>query len=275
MTTSVKPVAGDDHYTFTDAQLISGNMLSNDIAGANGKLYLRDFDGDDVLAKIAGQVTSISGQYGTFHLQADGTWSYTLNDAAKVNFYSGQTLTETMQYKISDGAGHTDVGIFTLNVQGTTPAPSPHTTAVTLNFEDRASNDYIQDDHGFNFSTPGPYGDQIGITTPSETEGVGFAAVSQEAGGNVGYSYSGAPLTIEKADHATFDFEGGFFAGVFGGGPMTITGWHNGVQVYSDTETLTTNAATHVTLDWHNIDHLQITLANGENLTFDDLQFHV
>ena len=123
MTTPVKPVAGDDHYTFYENQVIGGNMLTNDIVGANGQIYLRDFEGWDVLAKKPGQITDITGTYGTFHLQSDGTWSYTLSDAAKVNFFAGMTYHESVQYKVSDGAGHTDVAIFKLDILGVTTKP--------------------------------------------------------------------------------------------------------------------------------------------------------
>ncbi len=274
MTTSVKPVAGDDTYTFADTQTISGNMLSNDLAGANGKLYLRDFDGDDVLAKIAGQVTDITGQYGTFHLQADGTWSYTLSDAAKVGFYAGMTLTETMQYKISDGAGHTDVGIFSLTVEATTPKPP---IAVTLTFDDLVSDSNIPNNyHGFDLWTFNPYNaNTYAITAPAGSDGFGYSTASQEAGGNVASNGSGS-IAIARDDHATFDFEGGVFANVFSNSLIKITGWHDGVQIYSDTETLAYNTATHVALDWHNIDQIQISTVYGsENIAMDDLQFHV
>ncbi len=123
MTTPVKPVAGDDHYTFYENQVIGGNMLTNDIVGANGQIYLRDFEGWDVLAKKPGQITDITGTYGTFHLQSDGTWTYTLSDAAKVNFFAGMTYHESVQYKVSDGAGHTDVAIFNLDILGVTTKP--------------------------------------------------------------------------------------------------------------------------------------------------------
>ncbi len=120
---STKPVAGDDHYAFSEDQVISGNMLANDTAGSNGLLYLRSFGGSDVLGKTVGQVTDIAGTYGVFHLKADGSFTYTLNDAAKVNFFAGMTYHESVQYKISDGAGHTDVGVFSLDINGVTVKP--------------------------------------------------------------------------------------------------------------------------------------------------------
>jgi len=119
----VKPVAGDDYFSFAEDQTIEGNLLSNDLAGSNGVKYLRFFDGQNVLAKKVGQVTDIDGEYGTFHVKADGTFTYTLHDDAKVGFYAGMTLSENLSYKISDGAGNTDVAIFKLDIQGVTVKP--------------------------------------------------------------------------------------------------------------------------------------------------------
>ena len=283
MTTSVKPVAGDDTYTFADTQTISGNMLSNDLAGANGKLYLRDFDGDDVLAKIAGQVTDIIGQYGTFRLQADGTWSYTLSDAAKVGFYAGMSLTETMQYKISDGAGHTDVGIFSLTVEATMPKPAPvdhFTTSLTLNFDDIVThgngvglpNDY----HGFSLTAKTL---NVAVFQDSAANDLGMSTVSQEPGGNVAFNPGGfSPIVIEKTDHSDFDFISGVFANALQGGQsVVVSGWSNGVEIYESTLNLSDATATHFAANWLDVDQVQITSSTGTpfQIAFDDLQFHV
>ncbi len=399
MTTPTKPVAGDDHYSFFEDQAIGGNVLANDAPGSNGALYLRSFENTDVLAKIAGQVTDIVGQYGTFHMKANGDWTYTLSDAAKVNFFAGMTLHESVQYKISDGAGHTDAGIFTLDIQGVTTKPvavddtytfgendaihgnvldndipgetgqlflrsvtgtdiaakqgpgqttdvsgtygtfhfhsdgsftydldptvkanlndgqhvtetlqyykisdgkghtdvgtitlnvngatdpGVHTTDLVMNFEDISGTTggdaaLPADYHGFNLSVP-TYG-VVYALADSVAPSTGYGHVSQEPGGNVAYDpYGSQPIDIAKTDHSTFDFLGGYFASAFDGNQtITITGWHNGSQVYSDTETVGTSA-THITLDWENIDQVQIsTDPNGQShqIAFDDLQFHV
>ena len=398
-TPSVKPVAGDDHYTFSEDQVIGGNVLANDTPGSNGALYLRSFDGSDVLAKHANQVTDIAGTYGTFHMMADGTWTYTLSDAAKVNFFAGMTYHESVQYKISDGAGHTDAGIFTLDIQGVTVKPhavddnytfgendaihgnvldndipgetgqlflrsvtgtdigakqgpgqvtdvagtygtfhfhadgsftydldpgvkatlndgqsvteklqyykisdgAGHTDVgtitltvngasdpvapaanLTLNFEDIANADAfngasIPDDyHGFHFTAGDGSESVVAVSTVPSS---GYAAVSQEGNGNVTFNpYGAVPITIEKTDHSDFDFLGGYFASAWNSSQtVTITGWHNGAQVYSDTEVLSKAAATHLVLDWHDIDQIQISSVGGQfnQITFDDLQFHV
>jgi len=112
--------ATDDSATFLETDVISGNLLSND-SSDNGHLFLRAFDGASVGAKSGNsQVTEIQGEYGTFFVKPDGSYTYVLSDAAKIGFANGESYQEKVSYKISDGSGHTDVGLFTLNIQGVT-----------------------------------------------------------------------------------------------------------------------------------------------------------
>ncbi|MGR9167265.1 calcium-binding lectin RapA2 [Rhizobium leguminosarum] len=115
--TQVKPIAVDDHYSFNEGDAIGGNVLDNDIAGDNGKLFLRQFDGTNVSAKSGlDSVTDIVGDHGVFHVKPNGEFTYTLTE----DLAAGQNVTETVQYyKISDGEGHTDAGVLTLNITGT------------------------------------------------------------------------------------------------------------------------------------------------------------
>ncbi|MBX5066910.1 Ig-like domain-containing protein [Rhizobium lentis] len=115
--------ATDDSATFQETDVISGNLLSND-SSDNGHLFLRAFDGASVGAKSGmNQITEIQGEYGTFFVKPDGSYTYVLSDAAKIGFTNGELLQEKVSYKISDGSGHTDVGLFTLNIQGVTQKP--------------------------------------------------------------------------------------------------------------------------------------------------------
>ncbi|MBX5156480.1 MULTISPECIES: Ig-like domain-containing protein [unclassified Rhizobium] len=112
--------ATDDSATFLETDVISGNLLSNDTSD-NGHLFLRAFDGETVGAKSGNsQITEIHGDYGTFFVKPDGSYTYVLSDAAKIGFANGESYQEKVSYKISDGSGHTDVGLFTLNIQGVT-----------------------------------------------------------------------------------------------------------------------------------------------------------
>ncbi|PDV85066.1 hypothetical protein CO652_28390 [Rhizobium sp. H4] len=117
------PVASDDYLSASENDVISGDLLANDVAGASGHMALSFFDGERVVAKQSGQVTDIAGEYGTFHVMADGSYTYTLNEAAKQDFRDGMTLRETIGYKMSDGAGNTDFGYFTLDIHGATSPP--------------------------------------------------------------------------------------------------------------------------------------------------------
>ncbi|EJZ17239.1 right-handed parallel beta-helix repeat-containing protein [Rhizobium sp. Pop5] len=78
-----------------------GNLLENDSA-ANGTLLLRRF-GDVAMDKHG---LTLTGKYGVIHVESDGDYSYTV-DAAKLHGLSGK-VSESFQYKISDGASHMD-----------------------------------------------------------------------------------------------------------------------------------------------------------------------
>ncbi|MGZ2484907.1 polysaccharidase protein [Rhizobium pisi] len=78
-----------------------GNLLENDSA-ANGILLLRRF-GDSGVDKHG---LTLTGKYGVIHVESDGDYTYTV-DAAKLGGLSGK-VSESFQYKISDGASHTD-----------------------------------------------------------------------------------------------------------------------------------------------------------------------
>ncbi|WP_049731729.1 right-handed parallel beta-helix repeat-containing protein [Rhizobium ecuadorense] len=91
-----------------------GNLLEND-SSANGILLLRRFDGE-VVGKNG---LTLTGQYGSIHVDDHGDYSYTL-DAAKLAGLSGD-VSETFYYKISDGAAHhfdTDTLSISIDVDG-------------------------------------------------------------------------------------------------------------------------------------------------------------
>ena len=147
MTVFAKPVAVDDYHTVYESDVISGNLLDNDISAASGNKFLDFFDGERVLAKKDGQVTDIVGEHGTFHVKADGSYTYTLSEAAKAGFVDGMTLTETIGYKISDGAGNTDVGHFTLDIHGVTSPPVAVDDAFSFREGSEIAGNVLANDH--------------------------------------------------------------------------------------------------------------------------------
>lgn len=120
---AVLPHATDDNFTFNENQTMAGNLLANDTPGSSG-LFLRFFDGVRVNAKGSlDQVTDIAGDYGVFHVKPDGSFSYDLYDWARVGFTAGESYVETLKYKVSDGLGNTDQGVFKMTINGVTNNP--------------------------------------------------------------------------------------------------------------------------------------------------------
>ncbi|MBY5814266.1 right-handed parallel beta-helix repeat-containing protein [Rhizobium leguminosarum] len=78
-----------------------GNLLENDSA-FNGTVLLRRF-GDSAVDKHG---LTLTGKYGVIHVESDGDYTYTV-DAVKIAGLSGK-VSESFQYKISDGASHID-----------------------------------------------------------------------------------------------------------------------------------------------------------------------
>lgn len=78
-----------------------GNLLENDSA-ANGTVLLRRF-GDSAVEKNG---LTLTGKYGVIHVEKDGDYTYTV-DETKIAGLSGK-VSESFQYKISDGASHID-----------------------------------------------------------------------------------------------------------------------------------------------------------------------
>ncbi|MFK4723648.1 VCBS repeat-containing protein [Bradyrhizobium niftali] len=96
---------------------VSGNVLTNDT----------DVDASDthsvtaVNGSAAKVGTDVAGTYGTLHLNANGTYTYTLNNAqANVQAIAdGQQVFDTFTYTNSDNHGGSGTGTLTITVTGT------------------------------------------------------------------------------------------------------------------------------------------------------------
>ncbi|AUW43228.1 right-handed parallel beta-helix repeat-containing protein [Rhizobium leguminosarum] len=91
-----------------------GNLLEND-SSANGTVLLRRFEG----AIVDKNGLTLTGNYGTIHVDSDGDYTYTA-DAAKLAGLSGD-VSDTFHYKISDGTAHhfdTDTLSISIHVDG-------------------------------------------------------------------------------------------------------------------------------------------------------------
>ena len=107
-TANTAPTTGTaEHATDLPSALLVG---AEHVVVDNGTLPIQDADGD-TLTFTQGE---LRGDYGTLTINADGTYTYTLNTSAEalqtLNEHKGQTLTDTFAYGVSDGHGGTANG---------------------------------------------------------------------------------------------------------------------------------------------------------------------
>jgi VCBS repeat-containing protein len=87
------PLAQDDNVSLSEdaALAATGNVLSND----------SDVDQSTVLT--VANAGTLQGNYGSLVLNADGTYSYALDNALVQSLAAGQSVTETFSYQTTDG----------------------------------------------------------------------------------------------------------------------------------------------------------------------------
>ena len=118
-----RPVAVDDDFSMNvKKQTFKGNLLKNDYDVDGDDVFLRFFDGVRVGDK---GVPTVDGTYGTFTFDANGKFTYELDldNPAVAGLGKGEALIEKATYKISDGHGGTDVGYFSLVINGRNDGP--------------------------------------------------------------------------------------------------------------------------------------------------------
>ncbi|VVM61223.1 retention module-containing protein [Pseudomonas fluorescens] len=107
ITDDVPKAFDDSNGTASETQLtLTGNVLTNDVQGAD--------------RVPTGPVTpgTFTGTYGTLVLNADGTYTYTLNtsDADFKNLHGGGNGTETFAYTLTDSDGDTSTANLVLQI---------------------------------------------------------------------------------------------------------------------------------------------------------------
>ncbi|MBD9504124.1 DUF4347 domain-containing protein [Pseudomonas sp. PDM17] len=131
------PVARDDSNSATDqtpAPQASGNVLPNDsdVDGGDSLTVTGIRTGQETGNGTAGVIGQpIAGRYGTLVLNADGSYTYTIdltNREVLAAAGLGQVLKDYFTYTISDLAGATDDAVLTITLDIATPyiPPGPH-----------------------------------------------------------------------------------------------------------------------------------------------------
>jgi VCBS repeat-containing protein len=99
----------NDAAEFTTGTI--GGVQEDDTLTATGTLTISDVDNPDAFDPISNQ----SGTYGTFSLQANGAWTYTLDNAAVQSFAEGEMQNDSFTVTAVDGT----TGTVTVEVTGT------------------------------------------------------------------------------------------------------------------------------------------------------------
>ncbi|MDD4701425.1 MAG: VCBS domain-containing protein [Desulfovibrio sp.] len=113
--------------------------INEDQASVSGTLPVpADTDASDSLAYLP--QTSAPGLYGTFTLLANGTYTYSLNNAlaAVQQLGVGAQLDESFTYTVTDQHGATASNTITVTIRGTNDAPQVSAATAAIN-EDQAS----------------------------------------------------------------------------------------------------------------------------------------
>jgi len=119
------PIAADDVALATDAgaaPVSSGNVLPNDtdIDAGDTRTVGAIRAGAEAGSGTAGQVgTALAGRYGTLLLNADGSWTYTIDTANQDVLNAagaGRILSDVFTYTLRDAAGGTDEAQLTVTL---------------------------------------------------------------------------------------------------------------------------------------------------------------
>ena len=186
-----------------DGPLIAdGNVLTgtggSDANATDGVADTPGADGATVTAVTGGTVgEAFTTAYGTLTLNADGSYTYVLNnDAQPVQGLSaGETLTETFTYTITDGDSDTDTATLTITINGADDG-------VTITGLDTQGGELTFDEDDL----PVRSGEAAGSDTSPETltDGGSFSVATPDGMGSVVLnSFNGspiAPLTLVTAD---------------------------------------------------------------------------
>lgn len=125
------PIAGNDTVMAAeDGAAAFGNVLGNDSDIDSGaQLQVAAVNGS---AENLGQ--PIEGQYGTFTLNANGTYSYSpYSESAEIDSLAqGQQVSETFTYTVTDEYGATSQATVTVTVTGTNDAPTAVATSAAV-----------------------------------------------------------------------------------------------------------------------------------------------
>jgi len=101
--TSINATADTATTTEDATTAISGSVITND---------------DHTNGETVKATTSLQTAHGVYTLKADGTYTFTVDNAASQSLAQGKSATDTLTYEITDKAGNTTTAILTTTITG-------------------------------------------------------------------------------------------------------------------------------------------------------------
>jgi len=97
----------------------SGEVTEDGTTTTTGQLSVSDVDVSDTHTWSV--VGNAQGSYGSFSVDANGQWTYVLDNASPAvqGLISGQSVTDSFTVEVSDGKGGTDTQVVTVTIHGT------------------------------------------------------------------------------------------------------------------------------------------------------------
>ncbi len=222
----------DEGASATDDSAVSGNVLGALGAGDNDQADSDGGNDNDALvvsgiafgavpATLAAAGSDVDGNYGSLIINADGTYTYDLNNANEdvQALAVGEVLSETFTYQISDAQDGVDTALLTITINGTNDAP-----VISIEGDDSAAETLTESDT--TLATAGTLSvsdlDTTDIVTPSvasvtatgDTDGLsnaqllGMLSVDAEAiiadtdnDGTLNWAFDSASVAGEAFDH--------------------------------------------------------------------------
>lgn len=187
----------NDDPEITGVVYTQNSVTEDGVLVASGMVNATDIDQTDELSfSVVGSATSA---YGTFGIDGDGKWTFTLNnDAAAVQALgSGDTITDTFTVEVSDGNGGTDTVDISVAVNGADDA-----NALLIDFEDLSSGSYWGfiplGYKGFSWTSSARF-------LETDEFSVGSYGISPTSGDNIMYNAFGGDVVLNRS--SDFDLE--------------------------------------------------------------------
>ncbi|GAA0655121.1 VCBS domain-containing protein [Brevundimonas lenta] len=192
---------------------VAGNVLSNDIDLEGQARTVTGVAAGDEASNAAlttgGVGVAIDGAYGSLTLNADGTWTYTADDAA---LGAGETATETFTYRVADSNGDGDLTTLTFTITGENDAP-----VVTGPLTD----DVSEDDVGYSYNLL----DGASDVDAGASLYIDALTVTQTAGTAIDLANFNYALAIDGS--GTLGFDPAWFNGLGDGDDIELTFSYN------------------------------------------------